>query len=252
MKKVLTILTACLLIFSCDSDLSDPGGSNTVLSGSYANMLILADHLYMIDERDLKAYSIEDPSKPIEVYKENLGFGIESMFLRGDILFIGSATTLFIYSIGSDGIPSPMSNTEYHNFQDMCSRDPVVANESIAYVTLSSADLSECFRSVENELRLYDIEDLSDPTLINVFEMERPKGLGLDGDCLFVCEANDGLKVIDVSDPMDVKLIHHFDGYKAFDVIPRSGHLLVVGPDSLYQYNYTDKDNMYLLSAMDL
>lgn len=251
MKKLIILLTTCLAIGSCDSDLND-SQTNGVLSGSYANMLILDDFLYMINERELIAYSLKDPSSPVEIHKEELGFGIESMFIRGEVLFIGSASTLYIYSLGTDGIPSQISTTAYQNFRDMCMRDPVVANESTAYVTLSTAVSSDCLRSDVNELRLYDIMDLSSPILVNSLEMEQPKGLGLDGDWLFVCEANDGLKVVDVSDPLDLKVINHFDGYRAFDVIPRSGHLLVVGPDSLYQYNYTDRNDMYLLSAMDL
>jgi len=253
MKKIMILISACLFIFfACESNLSDSGNSNSVLSGSYANMLTLDDFLYLITDRELIVYSIQDPANPKEVYKENLGFGIESMFIRGNLLFIGSSSTLYIYRTNLDGIPSQMSTTEYHNFINMCARDPVVADESTAYVTLSSVTSTNCFRSQINELRLYDIDDLSNPILINNLPMEEPKGLNLDGDLLFVCEANDGLKVVDVSDPLDLKVIHHFNGYRAFDVIPNDGHLLVVGPDSLYQYDYSERASMYLLSAMDL
>ena len=117
---------------------------------------------------------------------------------------------------------------------------------------MSTSIVEVCDRFDLNELRLYDVTDLSNPVQINTLRMEEPKGVGLDGDWLFVCEARNGLKVIDVSDPFDLHLKHHFPGYKAFDVIPNNGLLMVVGPDSLYQYDYSNIDLMSELSALEL
>lgn len=251
MKKVLFILTLIsFIVLSCEDNAEN--SSTGVLSGSYANMLTVGHHLYIVSDSELITYTIANGSQPEEIDRKFLDFGVESMFIRGNILFIGSRTAMYIYRSGSNGIPTEISTTQYINFNGLCLNDPIVANDTIAFATLSTTISTACFRDVINELRLYDIEDLSTPIQINEFQMDEPKGLGLDDNWLFVCEANNGLKVIDISDPLQLSQKHHFPGFQAYDVIPNNGLLLVVGPDSLYQFDYSDMDQMHRLSAIDL
>ena len=63
--------------------------------------------------------------------------------------------------------------------------------------------------------------------------MEHPKGVGIDGNTLFLCDDYAGLKVLDVSDPLNVQTIAHFENITTYDVIPLDGLLLVVGPDNI-------------------
>lgn len=247
----LILVSALLFTTSCEDD-SSSNSSSTTLSGSYANMLTLGDYLYFVNDSELATFSIVDPALPVEIDRKDLGFGVESLFIRNDVLFIGSRTAMHIYRAGSDGIPNQISSTEYASFDDFCLNDPIVANDSIAYATLSTTLVMACERRSINELRLYNIKDLSAPVLMNTNEMIEPKGLGLDDHWLFVCEANDGLRVMDVSNPLDLREIHHFTGFRSYDVIPDHGLLMVVGPDSLYQFDYSDMDQMYQLSAIDL
>lgn len=250
MKNLIIATCFSLVMFSCADDISNTN-SNQVLSGSYANMLTIGEYLYLISNTELITYALTDPTQPEEISRTELGFGVESLFIRNNLLFIGSSTTMYIYEAGSDGIPVELNTTDYNSF-GTCTRDPIVANDSISYVTLSSTVSFGCDRFELNELRLYDIVNISNPIQVNVLPMEQPKGLGLDDNWLFVCEANDGLKVIDVSDPLDLKEVHHFPGFKAFDVIPNNGLLMVVGPDSLYQFDYSNMDEMYELSTFEL
>ena len=74
----------------------------------------------------------------------------------------------------------------------------------------------------------------------------------LDGRLLFVCEDTEGLKVFDVENPVEIQLVAHFEGFTAFDVIPLGGLLLVVGPDNVYQFDYSDPDNIILISEIPL
>ena len=60
----------------------------------------------------------------------------------------------------------------------------------------------------------------------------------------------DGLKIFDVSNPRDIQLIKHFDFFTAFDVIPLDGLLLVVGPDNVYQFDYSDLENIKQVSQI--
>lgn len=243
------------LFYSCADEGTLADGSGAV-SGSYAKMLSQGDFLYLANQSELITYSISDRSEPVELNRAQLDFGLESVFIRKDLMFIGSTTQMYIYKIAATGIPEFLSTTNYNNWgNSFCFRDPIVTNDSIAFVTIATEGTTDgfCPRSFEvNELRMYDITDLESPELVAEFEMEEPKGLGLDGKWLFVCEKENGLRVFDVSDPSDLLELYHFPDFKTYDVIPLDGLLLVVGPDNLYQYDYSDMENMSLLSKIAL
>jgi len=224
--------------------------SGGVQSGSYANMLTIDSKLYIISSTDLTTLDLADPANPTEISRIELGMGIESLFHYKGLLYIGSREDLFIYDITNDGIPQELSQTNYETFLGTCGGDPIVANDSIAYITLSTlSNLCGNFIPV-NELRLYDITNPTQPRQINAEFMEMPKGVGIDGNWLFVCD--DGLKVLDVSNPLQLEMVHHFEGITTFDVITQDGLLLVVGPENLYQFDYTVMDDMKMLSSLQL
>lgn len=262
MKNIYILFIGTLLVLfglSCgDSDLSSApeSGSNGTLSGSYANLLTLGDRLYMVTESQLITFDISESKNPIEIDRLQLDFGVESLFRKEDLLFVGSQTTMYIYKLNSEGVPILSSTTDYLEFENFTICDPIVAIEDFAYVTLSSDfEVNTCGGSASinvNELRVYDLMDLNNPRLINSIEMNEPKGLAVDDRWLFVCEKNNGLKVFDISNREEPVQRHHFSGFKAFDVIPVDGLLLVVGPDDLYQYDYSDMDNMTKISSISL
>ena len=86
--------------------------------------------------------------------------------------------------------------------------------------------------------------------MINTYPLSGPKGVGLDGNTVFVCDNEEGLKIFDVTNKYDIKLIKQFGGFTAYDVIPFDGLLLVVGPENLYQFDYSDLDNIHQVSKI--
>jgi hypothetical protein len=256
MKYLFFTILSLSLFFSCadDAGLSLAPGSSGATNGSYSNMLVISQHLYVVNDDELITYRIESDDALAEIDRKSLGFGVESMFHRSGVLFIGSRERLYIYRLNTANIPIEESTTEYSEFDgiDNCFSDPVVVEGDIAYVTLATDLDAGCgFRTV-NELRLYDISDLQNPNLINTVEMEEPKGLAVSNNILFVCEANNGLKIFNVENSLNVIQLYHFEGYRATDVIVNNGVLLVVGPDNLYEYDYSDLNNVFLTATIDL
>ena len=254
---IISLFALSLLVSSCDADgqfaAQEAGGQ--VLSGSYANMLTLGDKLYVLGDGQLKTLSLADPEKPEQIDSKVLDFDIESLFISDGNIFVGSPAGMRIYTLDGNGIPEFRSLTPYEAIGEIQPCDPIVANKDNAYATLStSLDVNGfCFRTVQlNELRIYDLDNLEQPVLINTVPMEEPKGVGLDGQHLFICENQDGLKILDVSNPLDVLEIEHFPDFRAFDVIPANGLLLVVGPELLHQFDYSDITNVTKLSTFDL
>jgi len=244
LKFLLIILPAIFMLQSCDTKTGniteDYGPSDIGKGGSTARFTICGNYLYTVNNYDLRVFDITDPANPAAFTKVNVGFGIETIFPRGDsLLFIGSQSGMYIYKINSSGYPSYQSY-----FQHIRSCDPVAADANYAYVTLNTSH-SWCGRTT-NELQIVDISNISNPYLKASYPLYGPKGLGIDNKTLFVCDA--GLKVYDVTDVSNIKLKKNFN-ISANDVIPYHGNLLVIGDDGFYQYRYQN-DTITFLSKI--
>ena len=253
--NLLSILCLAMLI-SCEAEFGSLGSSDAAANatqGSYTNMLVIGDFMYVINKEKLQTYSLQQADNPTLLDGQEVGFNIESLLHHKGSLFIGSAQAMFIYEIDDKGIPNRTSITDYESLgNDFCMNDPIAVNDGNAFASLSSRSVGECGRFDMNEIRVYDITNLEDPRLMQTVAMDSPRGIALDGDILFVCEAEIGLKVLDVSNPDNPVQIYHFAGFKAFDVIANDGLLVVVGPEKIYEYDYSDIHNMKYLSELDI
>ena len=190
---------------------------------------------------------IDDPVNPSLWSTVDVGWGIETIFPYGDYLFIGSTTGMFIYDNTNPDNPIKLSA-----FAHVTSCDPVVAQGDYAYVTLRAG--SFCGGG-ENRLDILDIADLTNPLMVESYAMQGPFGLGIDGSFLFVCDGVAGLKVYDVTDPMNINLIAFETNNETYDVLLIPPLAIVVGPDGLDQYDYTDvatTGELVLLSHLDV
>ncbi|MCB0652592.1 MAG: hypothetical protein KDC85_15045 [Saprospiraceae bacterium] len=261
MSKIIFRISCFLLIgtvfYQCTkSESFSPGSSDTGVAGSYGRSMIVGQFLYLIDEVNIRTLSLANPDVPQLINDQQIGDRIESIFNLDNRLFIGSGTGLHLYTINAMGIPEFSATFSYDIFP-IYPCDPVVANDSFAYVTLNSD-----FRSfvcgagtVINEvngLEIFDVSNFTNPVLIAEYPMVNPKGIGLDGHTLFVCDNEAGLKIFDVSDPLAIQMIAHFDDFVPYDVIPLNGLLLVVGPESVHQFDYSDLNNIKRLSIINI
>ena len=219
----------------------------TGTGGSMARFTIVDPFLYALHESYIQLVRIDDPVNPSLWSTVDVGWGIETIFPYGDYLFIGSTTGMFIYD-NTD----PENPTKLSAFAHVTSCDPVVAQGDYAYVTLRAG--SFCGGGV-NRLDILDITDLTDPQMVESYAMQGPFGLGIDGATLFVCDGVAGLKVYDVTDPMNIDLIAFETANETYDVILIPPLAIVVGPDGLDQYDYTDvatTGELVLLSHLDV
>lgn len=252
--SIFTIIA--MAFFQCaKGDVAAPS-SDTGVAGSYARSMIVGNFLYLIDEENIRTLSLENPDLPELINEQVIGDRIESIFNLDNRLFIGSGSGLYLYTINDNGIPEFSSTFSYDIFP-IYPCDPVVANDSFAYVTLNSDFRSNiCGGGTAinevNSLEIFDITDFTAPQLIAEYEMVEPKGVGLDGKTLFICDNEAGLKVYDVEDPLAIELIAHFDDFVTYDVIPLNGLLLVVGPDSVHQFDYSDLNNITRVSIINI
>lgn len=235
------IVAAYYLVHSCTKESYDSPLNNGTsgIGGSMARFTITGDFLYTVNDSELKSFNIADPSSPVYQNSKYLGFGIETIFPYKNHLFIGTVTGMEIYNIDIPSSPSHVST-----YSHVYSCDPVAVDSNYAYVTLHSED-SWCGRS-SNELHVINIANLNSIYQAKIYPMTNPRGLGVDERKLFICD--NGLKVYDTSNPLNLKLLNHFE-IKAQDVIPHNNLLIVTGEEGIYQYKYSN-DSIILLSKI--
>ncbi|NND14956.1 MAG: hypothetical protein HKN89_01380 [Eudoraea sp.] len=211
--------------------------------GSLARFKIVADYLYAVDSHSINVFEISDLANPQDLEDIYAGFDIETIFNRENHLFLGSRRGMYIYDITEPAVPSFVSE-----FQHGTACDPVVVDGDYAYVTLRGGNACG---ALESGLFIVDISDITNPFLAESYPMEEPYGLGIKDEKLFVCDGSYGLKVYDKTNVEDLLPLQHFEDIITFDVIPMDTHLLMVGEDTLYQYEYLANE-IQLLSSINL
>ncbi|MCZ6693078.1 MAG: hypothetical protein O6939_04155, partial [Bacteroidetes bacterium] len=191
-------------------------------------------------------FDINNLAQPNEVNLVELGWGIETIFPYQDKLFIGSNIGMQIFDNSDPKNPSYVSN-----FDHALACDPVVAEDNYAFITLRSGN--RCF-GIDDQLDVVDISVLESPWLVKSYPMDHPHGLAIDNNILFLCEGEFGLKIFDVSDKraLDRNLLSHLPNIPSYDVIATDSHLILVGDDGIYQFDYTDPTDLKLLSVISI
>jgi hypothetical protein len=223
---------------------SGVGGSGIGIGGSMARFGINGNALYILAQNNLKILNISDKINPTEAGSLYVSWNVETMFLNQKYMFLGTTTGMVIYDISD-----PLNPNYKSFFIHARSCDPVIVDGNNAYVTLRSG--TTCGSS-NNSLNIVNIEDITLPKLVKSYLMVNPHGLGKDGDLLFICDGDAGLKIYNCSDLLHITdhLVYTYTNINAYDVIPVGNVLVTVGDDGLFQYGYSDIANIRLLSTI--
>jgi len=217
--------------------------TTTGQGGSLAKFKIVDNFLYAVDSHNINIFNIDNLEKPQQLNPIFAGFDIETIFNRGDHLFLGSMRGMYIYNIESPSTPQFISE-----FQHGTACDPVVVDSDYAYITLRAGN--SC-GAIDSSLQIVNITDINNPTLTKSYAMDNPYGLGIKDDLLFICDGSSGMKIFNKSNVDDLQLVDHFENINTYDVIPLEDHLLMIGEGMLYQYGYTE-EGINLLSQFSL
>ena len=234
-----------VMMGAADSRANWSAGAGT--AGSMARFMLNGRYLHLIAHPwMLKTVDVEDSRKMNIADSVNVSRNMETLFLLGQNMFVGTTTGMLIYDVSD-----PVKPVLVSQYDHITACDPVVADGDYAYVTLRTG--TRCANG-QNLLEVIDISSITSPYLVKSYPMYNPHGLGIDGNLLFICDGAAGLKIFDKSDPLDIinKKIAHYPDFLTFDVIPMKGILMLVGEDGIYQYNYSDPTNIVQISHIPI
>lgn len=233
--------------FSSKAAIAPGNGSGPGLGGSLARMTVSDNHLYVLNGGEIEVVDVTAESEPTKTSSVGVSWDMETIFPYKHKLFIGARSGMHILDISAPEKPTLIST-----YQHITSCDPVVVEGDFAYVTLRSGNPT-C-DGFSNQLEIIDIKDPVNPELVEVYAMTNPHGLGVDANLLFVCDGPAGLKMYDITDRHDLdnnlKATHKF--IHAYDVIPFHDVLMLIGEDGILQYDYSDNQNLKLLSHITI
>lgn len=212
------------------------------VGGSMARFTIMNNYLYAVTTNELKVFNIATANDPVFSNTVSIGWSIETIYPFKDRLFIGSNTGMFIYGTQNAASPNLLGQ-----FTHVRTCDPVIADDKYAFVTLRSGTQCQGFT---NQLDILNIENINNPSLVKTYQLTNPHGLSKDGDVLFICDGKDGMKVYNASNVSNISLIKHIRDLETYDVIAYNNVALVVAKDGLYQFDYSNINDIKLLSRI--
>ena len=162
-----------------------------------ARLTIIDNYMYAVTTNQLKTVDISNANTPQITNTKNIGWQIETIYPFKNKLFIGSQTGMYIFDLSN-----PNNPVQGMMFGHARACDPVIADDNFAFITLHSGN-NRCW-TTNNELNVVNIQNLNSPSLLKTYSLTNPKGLSKQGNILFICDGNDGLKVFDATDPNNI------------------------------------------------
>lgn len=244
--KLFYIAVVFFMLTSCSKD----GGSNASVSessagksGSLARFTIAGNYMYAVDDQNLKVFNITDPLNTFLTNTTPLTFGVETVFIYNDQLYMGARNGMYIYSISNPASPSLLGQATH-----LRSCDPVVANTSNAFVTLRG---NQPCGPAEDGLYIYNTANPLTPQLIKQYAMPTPHGLGLQDSILYVCQKNNGMSVFNVTNPAVPVLRKRITDKVFEDVICYDDLLICYVSSGLALYNIAARANPVFISEIN-
>lgn len=230
--SIAILLGLIAVLISCNESSDGMQYNSSGKGGSMARFAITDTHVYTVDAMNLRVYEIAENGSIEKVNELTLSGNVETIFALGNKLYFGTSTSMLTYDITNPA--APRFDSQYSHFT-AC--DPVVVQDTIAYVTIRS---SSCRFDSRNILEILNVKDPTYPIVLSSIGLVSPYGLGVDGKTLFVCEGDQGITVIDVSDPRNPKVKKSVKDGNTYDLIPDQGLLIVTGKDGIMQYSYSE------------
>ena len=230
------LLAGLLVMFmaGCYQGGDAPTNTGTGVGGSTARFTIQKNHLITIEDHQVKVFSLSQPMTPVNVATFDTRITMETIFPQGEErIYIGTNEGTIIMDHQEAGILQEVAFVAHFR-----SCDPVVADGHYMYVTLRDGNGCGVLTSNVNQLMVFDIADVKHPELITQININRPYGLGIRADSLFVCYAN-GVLQYDISEPRNIEQVAGYST-QCDDLIAATDPMIFTSAEGIHLVTHSD------------
>lgn len=178
-------------------------------------------------------FDITDPGDPKATGSVTFGVDVETLIIQDSELFVGSCKGLEIYDNADRTSPKLVST-----ITAALGCHPTVVRGSTVFVSVQRSDNDRCEAST-SQVTVYDISDASAPKPLAAHPMQAPGQLAIDGDTLFLCDGDAGLKVLNAGDPVSLPVLEQREGTKCTSVFTDGSKLVATDAAGVAQLSYS-------------
>ncbi len=197
--------------FACGGMCLESVDMSTGTGGSYAIFAVIDSFLYYIDDNSLVTLDISSPDTLIELSREYIDWTIETLFSTREYLYVGGRGGMYILDRVNPSHPKKVCTLQH--FQ---AYDPVVVQDTIAYVTLRDGNWGGNAKDV---LLVVNVADPSNAFVMDEISTFTPYGLCISDSLLYVSNGYNGFSLFNVKNPMTVSRIKYWDAPDTKDFI---------------------------------
>jgi len=244
MKRLLILFLSTLtLLVACTKNMSEMTNSTNGKSGSVTRFAVHNGFMYALDQNRVMVYELSDPANPNLISQVPTDYGLETITVYNETIYVGSTSALYILNIDNPSAPFVVGKSDRDALRGGC--DPVVVKDHYAYSTVKIITNICGEISAVSQLLVYDVSNQAQPFVIGSYEMDIPNGLGYKDNFLFVCdEGSDKVEIFDITNP--AALIHHgsFDLIDPVDLIVDGDRMIVSSKTDFNIYNTLNVDHI--------
>ncbi|HEX9649010.1 MAG TPA: hypothetical protein VGA21_00500 [Cyclobacteriaceae bacterium] len=219
-------------------------------TGSITRFAVKGDYLYSLDMNQILVFEIFDNGETEQVNAVPADYGLETIIIYDETIYVGSTSALYILDISVPATPVILSKLDREEIL-IGGCDPVVVKDNYAYSTVKIIE-NRCGRlSAVSQLIVYDVSDKKNPFEVNTFPMDQPNGLGYKDNHLFVCDQGvDKIQIFDITVPTNPAYIGFVNLVDPIDLIPNGETMIVSTANDFVIYDITDVNNITRLSSI--
>lgn len=253
MKNKLFIFSfISLLLFGCN-EAGLEGIAPNGQSGSITRFAVHNSFMYVLNPNEIITYSLADPENPEQKSTLETDYGLETIIIYDNTIYVGSRNALYILGIDNPAVPELLAKSDRLDFPFAGGCDPVVVKGNYAYSTIKIIQNICGSFNAESVLIVYDVSNKNEPELIGTYPMREPNGLGYKDNYLMVCDTGiDELVLFDISNPN--KLVRLNDANISIDdpmdIIINKNKMIVSTANNFEIYDVTDITNIEAIGSI--